>query len=106
VVFTIPAVPGSVVRRARNVGIATSLSLTIDYVQTIKSSGFAAHRTEVVMSAALNFGAIRFPAARKFALSLLVVLPMFALGFAHAFGTSSAGGVQNPEFGYAEWAAK
>jgi hypothetical protein len=58
------------------------------------------------MSAAFDFGAVRLPAARKFALSLLVVLPMFALGYAHAFGTSNVSSVQNPDFGYAEWAAK
>jgi hypothetical protein len=58
------------------------------------------------MSEAFDFGAVRLPAARKFALSLLVVLPMFALCLAHALGASSAGSVQNPEFGYAEWAAR
>jgi len=58
------------------------------------------------MFAASDFGAARLPTVRKLALSLLVVLPMFALGFAHAFGTSDTSSVQNPEFGYAQWVAK
>jgi hypothetical protein len=61
---------------------------------------------EAVMSAAFDFGAVRFPAARKLAITLLVVAPMLALCVAHAFGTTGAGSVQNPEFGYAEWASK
>ena len=60
------------------------------------------------MSAAFHSDAVRLPsrAARKFAFSLLVALPILALGLAHTIGASSANSVASPEFGYAEWAAK